>query len=66
MWTVIYIATNRAQGEKIKNVLCEEGILANLRPSSVSAATGDGIFEILVLESEADEAHAIICQHAVR
>lgn len=66
MWTVIYIATNRAQAEKLKTLLCEEGILANMRPAGVGAANGDGLYEILVLESEADEAHAILCQHAVK
>lgn len=66
MWTVIYIAMNRAQAEKLKNLLCEEGILANTRPAGLSSAQGDGLYEILVLESEADEAHAILCQHAVK
>jgi hypothetical protein len=37
----------------------EEGILADIRPASVSQT--DGMHEILVLESEADEAHTIIC-----
>jgi hypothetical protein len=64
MWTAIYIASNRAQAEKLKNLLCGEGILANMRPAGVGAQ-GDGMYEILVLESEADEAHAIICQNAV-
>lgn len=65
MWTAIYIASNRAQAEMLKNLLCDEGILANMRPAGVASALGDGMYEILVLESEADEAHAIICQNAV-
>ncbi|MDD3159200.1 MULTISPECIES: putative signal transducing protein [Sporomusaceae] len=66
MWTVIYIATNRAQAEQLKELLCQEGILANIRPAGAMAAANDGLHEILVLESEADEAHAILCEHAIK
>ena len=65
MWTAIYIATNRAQAETLKNLLCNEGILANTRPAGVVSMLGDGMYEVLVLESEAAEAHEILCQHAV-
>jgi len=65
MWTVIYIATNRAQADSIKNLLCAEGILANTKATGVASAVGDGLYEILVLESEADEANEIICQYAI-
>lgn len=66
MWIAIYIAANRAQAEMLKNLLCNEGILANARPTGVASTLGDGMYEILVLESEADEAHAVLCQHAVK
>ncbi|MBP2661596.1 MAG: hypothetical protein H6Q69_4628 [Firmicutes bacterium] len=66
MWTVIYIAKNKAQADKLKNLLCTEGILANTRQAGVASVVGDGLYEILVLESEADEAHAILCQHAIK
>ncbi|HWR40682.1 MAG TPA: hypothetical protein VN611_14400 [Patescibacteria group bacterium] len=66
MWTVVYIASNRNQAENLKNVLCDEGVLANTRPAGVVSSSGDGMYEILVLESEADEAHEILCQHAVK
>lgn len=66
MWTVVYIASNRAQADMYKNVLCEEGVLADIRPAGVSSATGDGMYEILVIESEAAEAHSILCQHVIR
>ncbi|MBP2642810.1 MAG: hypothetical protein H6Q67_697 [Firmicutes bacterium] len=65
MWTVVYIAANRTQAETMKDVLCEEGILANIRPAGFSMQ-GDGMYEVMVLESEADEAHAILCQFVVR
>lgn len=66
MWTVVYIASNRAQAEKFKNVLCNEGVLADIRPAGLVSALGDGLYEIMVLESEADEAHAILCQYVIR
>ena len=65
MWTVVYIAVNRAHAEKLKEMLCSEGILADIRAAGIANA-GDGIYEVLVLESEADEAHEILCAHAVR
>lgn len=65
MWTVVYIAANRGQAEEIKGMLCTEGVLANIRPAGI-AILGDGLYEVMVLESEADEAHAILCQFAVR
>jgi hypothetical protein len=65
MWTVVYIAANRTQAETIKIMLCEEGVLANIRPAGISML-GDGLYEVMVLESEADEAHALLCQFAVK
>jgi len=65
MWTVVYIAANRTQAESVKNKLCEEGVLANLRPAGV-AMLGDGLYEVMVLESEADEAHTILYQYVVK
>ena len=64
MWNVVYIASNRTQAEMLKNLLCNEGILANIRPAGISML-GDGIYEIMVLESEANEAHTILCQNVV-
>jgi len=65
MWTVIYIATNRTQAENMKNLLCSEGILANTRATGGATVNGDGAYELLVLESEANDANEIICQHVV-
>lgn len=65
MWTVIYIAASRVQAETIKALLLREGILADSRPTGFSLM-GDGMCEILVLESEAEEANTILCQNAVK
>lgn len=65
MWTVVYIARNRTQAEMFKNLLSSEGLLAKIRPVGVMSAIGDGMHEILVPESEAQEAQEILCQHSV-
>ncbi|EGO61829.1 hypothetical protein [Acetonema longum] len=62
MWTVVYIAANRLQSDNIKKLLCREGILADSRPAGVSML-GDGLYEILVLESEAEEATSVLCHN---
>lgn len=61
MWTVIHIAANRAQAELMKGLLESEGMMAQIRPAGISAL-GDGLYEVLALESEAAEARDIICE----
>ncbi len=65
MWTVVYIAVNRLQAEKLKQLLTSEGILAETRPLG-AVGMGDGAYEIVVLESEVAEAHEILCQFAIK
>lgn len=64
MWTVVYVVTGRSQAEKVRKILLDGGVLADTRPLGMSLS-GDGLFEILVLESEAEEANLILCQHAI-
>lgn len=64
MWTIIYIATGRSQADKIRSTLLDGGVLADVRPIGF-ASSGDGLFEILVLESEAEEANLILCRHTI-
>ncbi len=64
MWTVVYVVTGRSQAEKVRKILLDGGVLADIRPLGMSLS-GDGLFEILVLESEAEEANLILCQHAI-
>ena len=61
MWTVIHIAANRAQAELVKSLLESEGMMADIRPAGISML-GDGVFEVLALESEAEEAREILCE----
>ena len=61
MWTVVYIAQSKAKAEKMKDVLTSEGLLVTLR--GLGTTDTDNMpkaVEILVPESEAEEAHEII------
>ncbi|UWG98969.1 glutamate decarboxylase [Dehalobacter sp. DCM] len=59
MWTVIYIAPNKAVAEKYQNALSAEGILVQLRTIG-SQDSADASIEILVPESEAEEANDVL------
>ena len=60
MWTVVYIAPNRATAEMLKNYLTAEGLLVMLRPVGVPHLGDSGSVEILVPESEVEEAHEVL------
>ncbi|MFA5536255.1 MAG: glutamate decarboxylase [Bacillota bacterium] len=60
MWTVVYIMSNRCFAEELKEALIKEGLLAVLRTTDTSNDCQNGPVEILVLESEAEEASQII------
>lgn len=61
MWTVIHIAANRAQADMMKGLLESEGLMVEVRPAGISML-GDGLFEVMTLESEAEEAREILCE----
>lgn len=60
MWTVVYIAQNRVIAEQLKQALSNEGLLVMLRPLGVPQLGDAGSVEILVPESEVEEAHEIL------
>ena len=60
MWTVVYIAPNRVVAENLQQVLCNEGILVTLRAIGLPHGSDSGAVEILVPESEVDEAMEIL------
>lgn len=62
MWTVVYIASSRQLAEDLKANLTSEGLLVMLRAAGSSQAGDTGAHEILVPESEAEEAHEIISE----
>lgn len=65
MWTVVYVMSNRSEAEIIKQALMEEGILAMVRAAGSSHGGDHGPVEILVLESEAEEASEVITKTLV-
>jgi len=60
MWTVIYIAPTKNIAERYQQALAEEGILVQLRSVGSSQQATSISTEILVPESEAEEAHEIL------
>jgi len=62
VWTVVYIAPNKKEADKLEKHLTAEGFLVKLRaigPPQTGNASSSSI-EILVPESEVDEALEII------
>ncbi len=59
MWTVVYIARDRAIGESVKASLEKEGLLVMIRPVKLSGGEGCQ-FELLVPEAEAMEAQEVL------
>jgi len=60
VWTVVYIAPNHPVADMIRELLEGEGILVMQRPMGVPHLGASASVEILVPESEAEEAHEII------
>jgi hypothetical protein len=59
MWAVVYLAHGKEEAEKIKNALSEQGILVKVK-GVAKDKNGNGLFEILVPQSEADDAMMIL------
>jgi len=60
MWTVVYIAPSRTVAESLQNVLSSEGLLVMLRNIGLPNVGEASAVEILVPESEVDEAMEIL------
>jgi hypothetical protein len=60
MWTVVYLAKNKKLADKVGELMSREGVLVKLQPVSKNTGDEDSYFEILVLESEVEEAHNIL------
>ena len=59
MWTVVYITQNFAAAEQIKQLLEQADILVKMRNTAEDETQTD-IFEILVPDTEIQQAHGII------
>ncbi|HHY98003.1 MAG TPA: glutamate decarboxylase [Firmicutes bacterium] len=61
MWTVVYIAPSRSVADSMKEFLEKQGYLATIRPVGISHGSACN-FEILVPESEAEDAQAALSE----
>lgn len=62
MWRVVYIAPSGVAAETIKEFLTREGFLVTIRPAGIGEAGGVRPFEVLVPQSEVEEAHEVLSQ----
>jgi hypothetical protein len=60
MWTVVYMAQSKEIVDKLQGILEREGLLVKVRPISKNQNNKDNYYEVLVPESEVEEAHSII------
>lgn len=61
MWTVVYIAQSKDGAEKLHEMLSEQDVLVKIRKIGKSRNT-DGLFEVLVPETEVEDARVILEQ----
>ena len=57
MWTVVYIAQNKAMADGVRVALEERGVIVKVKRT---AKSGDCCYQILVPEAEVEQAHNII------
>lgn len=60
IWTVIYIAPSQRVAESLREVLQREGLLVQLRAGGIASKEEAANVEVLVPESEAQEAHEVL------
>ena len=63
LWRVIHIAHSAASAERAQRLLSAEGFLARVRPAMRASARSEGLYELIVLESEATEARALLMEN---
>lgn len=65
MWAVVYLAADRDDAEDVKNRLQAEGFLVMLRAVGAPQLSQQAALEIMVPESEAEEALEFLTQSRV-
>jgi len=63
MWTVVYIAPSVSLAEQLKDRLSKEGLLVTLRAVGAVSLEDAKAIEVLVPETEAEEASEIINEY---
>jgi len=61
MWTVVYVAQSKDGANKLQGMLSEQCVLVKTRQIGKSK-NNDGLFEILVPETEVEDARVILEQ----
>jgi hypothetical protein len=59
MWTVVHIAQNKIEADKIENALTEQGVLVKVRQLGKSR-NGQALYEILVPQAEVEDACLVL------
>ncbi len=62
MWTVVYMAQSSEMAQKLKEILEEGGLIVKVRLLDRSSGTQSECAEVLVPETEVEEAHKIIIE----
>lgn len=57
MWTVVHMAHNKEDAQRIRCVLSEEGFLVKIRSIGKEE---DRVYEVLVPNAEVEEAHEVL------
>ena len=57
MWKAIYVATKRAQADRLCEILTGEGFLVRVKPIAYGE---DSAFEIQVPEAESEDAQTVV------
>jgi hypothetical protein len=60
MWIVVYLSQSKETVGRVRDLLQKKGLLVKLRAVAEDAGGAYGSYEILVPESEVDEAHGAI------
>ena len=63
MWTVIYLAQNIDTANKLIELLESKGLLVKLRTLSCDNKNESECYEVLVPETEVDEAHSVLIEN---
>lgn len=59
MWTVVYVARNTQESDKIAKALSDNGVLVKLRQIGKKEGT-KSVFEILVPQTEVEDASIVL------
>lgn len=60
MWTVLYIAPGQLEARRLKELMETEGIMVRLRPVGLTISENTANVEILVPETELEEAQEVL------